>query len=154
MWEALYEAYQKELLAYGARMSGSETLAEDLVQETFIKALIHADTVTDLSPSQQRAWLYRTFKNLFFDRCRRAVLEQESLHSIQPRMTEPSDIHAVETAMLLQTVAPQDRVIFQLRYFDGYTAQELSQMLNIPAGTIRSRLSRCRAYLKEQLQEK
>ena len=35
---------------------------------------------------------------------------------------------------------------------DGYTAQELSQMLNIPAGTIRSRLSRCRAYLKEQLQ--
>lgn len=152
MWEALYETYQKELLAYGIRMSGSETLAEDLVQETFIKALIHADTVMDLSPSQQRAWLYRTFKNLFFDRCRRAVLEQESLYSIQSQMAESSDFHGVETAMVLQTVAPQDRLLFQLRYMDGYTAQELSQMLNIPAGTIRSRLSRCRAYLKEQLQ--
>ena len=53
---------------------------------------------------------------------------------------------------MLQTVAPQDRLLFQLRYMDGYTAQELSQMLNIPAGTIRSRLSRCRAYMKEQLQ--
>lgn len=152
MWEALYETYQKELLAYGTRMSGSETLAEDLVQETFIKALIHANTVMDLSPSQQRAWLYRTFKNLFFDRCRRAVLEQESLYSIQSQMAESSDFHGVETAMVLQTVAPQDRLLFQLRYMDGYTAQELSQMLNIPAGTIRSRLSRCRAYLKEQLQ--
>lgn len=115
MWEALYETYQKELLAYGTRMSGSEPLAEDLVQETFIKALIHADTVMDLSPSQQRVWLYRTFKNLFFDRCRRAVLEQESLHSIQSQMAESTDFHGVETAMVLQTVAPQDRLLFQLR---------------------------------------
>ncbi len=115
MWEALYETYQKELLTYGTRMSGSETLAEDLVQETFIKALIHADTVMDLSPSQQRAWLYRTFKNLFFDRCRRAVLEQESLHSIQSQMAESTDFHGVETAMVLQTVAPQDRLLFQFR---------------------------------------
>ena len=153
MWEALYETYQKELLAYGTRMSGSETLAEDLVQETFIKALTHADTVIDLSPNQQRAWLYRTFKNLFFDRCRRAVLEQETLHSIQPQMTASFDFQGAETAMLLQSVAPQDRLLFQPRYMDGYTAQELSQMLNIPAGTIRSRLSRCRAYLKEQLQK-
>lgn len=153
MWEDLYEGYQTELLAYGTRMTGSKELAEDLVQETFIKALIHASTVTDLSPSQQRAWLYRTFKNLFFDRCRRAVLEQETLHSIQPQMTASFDFQGAETAMLLQSVAPQDRLLFQLRYMDGYTAQELSQMLNIPAGTIRSRLSRCRAYLKEQLQK-
>lgn len=54
--------------------------------------------------------------------------------------------------MLLQSVAPQDRTIFQLRYFDGYTAQEISQMLNIPPGTVRSKLSRCRKYLKQQLQ--
>ena len=41
MWEDLYEVYQTELLAYGTRMTGSKELAEDLVQETFIKALIH-----------------------------------------------------------------------------------------------------------------
>ena len=152
MWEDLYEAYQNELLAYGVRMCASKVAAEDLVQETFIKALIHADTVTDLSPSQQRAWLYRTFKNLFFDRCRRAALEQEYLHTVQPQTAGPSGIHEVETAMLLQTVAPQDRAIFQLRYWDGYTAQEISQMLHLPPGTIRSRLSRCRKHLREQLQ--
>lgn len=153
MWEDLYEVYQKELLAYGTRMSGSKELAEDLVQETFIKALINANTVTDLSPSQQRAWLYRTFKNLFFDRCRRAVLEQEYLHSVQPQISEYCGFSDVENAMFLQTIAPQDRAIFQLRYFEGYTAQEISQMLNIPSGTIRSKLSRCRTYLKKQLEK-
>lgn len=91
-------------------------------------------------------------QNLFFDRCRRAVLEQEHLHSVQLPLWEPSGIPEVETAMLLQSVAPQDRTIFQLRYFDGYTAQEISQMLNIPPGTVRSKLSRCRKYLKQQLQ--
>lgn len=152
MWEDLYQGYQGELLAYGTRISGSKELAEDLVQETFIKALINASTLTDLSPSQQRAWIYRTFKNLFFDHCRRAVLEQEYLHSLQPPISAPSGIAEVETAMLLQSVAPQDRTIFQLRYFDGYTAQEISQMLNIPPGTVRSKLSRCRKYLRHQLE--
>lgn len=152
MWEDLYEEYQSELLAYGTRMSGSRELSEDLVQETFIKALIHAGTLTELSSSQQRAWLYSTFKNLFFDRYRRAVLEQESLHSLQLQASEPPGLPEADAAMLLQTVDPQDRAIFQLRYLDGYTAKEIAQMLGLPPGTIRSRLSRCRSRLKKQLQ--
>lgn len=152
MWEDLYEKYQSELLAYGVRMSGSRELSEDLVQETFIKALIHAGTLTELSSSQQRAWLYSTFKNLFFDRYRRAVLEQESLHSLQFQASEPPGLPEADAAMLLQTVDPQDRAIFQLRYLDGYTAKEIAQMLGLPPGTIRSRLSRCRSRLKKQLQ--
>ena len=62
MWEELYEDHYKELVAYGTRMSGSKELAEDLVQETFVKALMNTETVADLSPSKQRAWLFRTFK--------------------------------------------------------------------------------------------
>ena len=152
MWEDMYEEYQSELLAYGTRMSGSRELSEDLVQETFIKALIHAGTLTELSSSQQRAWLYSTFKNLFFDRYRRAVLEQESMHSLQLQASEPPGLPEADAAMLLQTVDPQDRAIFQLRYLDGYTAKEIAQMLGLPPGTIRSRLSRCRSRLKKQLQ--
>ena len=41
--------------------------------------------------------------------------------------------------------------MFQLRYFDGYTAEEIARMMNLPSGTVRSRLSRCRKFLKEQL---
>ena len=151
MWEELYEGHYKELLAYGIRMSESRELAEDLVQETFVRALMNTETVADLSPAQQRAWLFRTFKNLFFDRCRRAVLEKEYVQNQPPAYAEDQGIQKIENGIFLQSLTPQDRVIFQLRYFDGYSAQEISQMLELPPGTIRSKLSRCRKYLKENL---
>lgn len=152
MWEELYENHYKELVAYGTRMSGSKELAEDLVQETFVKALMNTEIVADLSHSKQRAWLFRTFKNLFVDRYRRAVREREYEQNGQPEYIEDQGMQEVENAMLLQSISPQDRAIFQLRYLDGYSAEEISQMMNLPPGTIRSKLSRCRKFLKQNLE--
>ena len=151
MWEELYEVHYKELLAYGSHMSGSKELVEDLVQETFLRALMHTEVVEDLSPSKRRAWLFRTFKNLFFDRYRRVILENEYEQSWQPAYSEEQGIQEIENAMLLQSLKPEDRAIFQLRYFDGYSAEEISEMMNLPPGTIRSKLSRCRKFLKVNL---
>ena len=152
MWEELYEDHYKELVTYGTRMSGNKELAEDLVQETFVKTLMHTEVVEDLSPSKQRAWLYRTFKNLFFDRYRRVILENAYEQNWQPEYLEDQGIQEIENAMLLQSLKPEDRAIFQLRYFDGYSAEEISQMMNLPPGTVRSKLSRCRKYLKQNLE--
>lgn len=152
MWEELYEDHYKELVAYGSRMSGSKELAEDLVQETFVKALMNTEVVEDLSPSKRRAWLFRTFKNLFFDRYRRVILENEYEQSWQPEYLEDQGIQEIENAMLLQSLKPEDRAIFQLRFFDGYSAEEISEMMNLPPGTIRSKLSRCRKFLKQNLE--
>ena len=152
MWEELYEDHYKELVAYGTRMSGSKELAEDLVQETFVKALMNTETVADLSPSKQRAWLFRTFKNLFFDRYRRAILESEYEQNWQSEYIEDPGMQEIENAMLLQSIKAQDRAIFQLRYFDGYSAEEIAHMMNLPPGTIRSKLSRCRKFLKQNLE--
>lgn len=152
MWEELYEAHYKELLAYAAHMCGSKELAQDLVQEAFVKALMNGQTVEDLSPSKQRAWLYRTLKNLFFDRYRRAILENEYTQSWRSEYIEDPGIQRIENAMLLQSIPSQDRAIFQLRYFDGYSAEEISHMMNLPPGTVRSKLSRCRKVLKQNLE--
>ena len=152
MWEELYEAHAEELLAYGIHMCQNRALAEDLLQETFVKAMIHADTVVDLSPGKRRAWLYRTFKNLFFDRCRRAVLEMEYQQVGEPGYTADQGMLKIVNAMLLQRLQPQDRAMFQLRYFDGYSAEEIARMMELPPGTVRSRLSRCRKVLKRELE--
>ena len=152
MWEDLYADHYKELVAYGTHMSGSKEFAEDLVQETFVKALVNTETLLDLSPNKQRAWLFRTFKNLFIDRYRRAVLESEFEQNWQPKYTEDRGMQEIENAMLLQSIHPQDRAIFQLRYFDGYSAEEIAQMMNLSSGTIRSKLSRCRKFLKQNLE--
>ena len=152
MWEELYEAHYKELLSYGTHMGIGKELTEDLVQETFVKAMMNTETVEDLSPAKRRAWLFRTFKNLVFDRYRRAVLENEYTQNLQPQYAEDPGIQQIENAMVLQSISPQDSAIFQLRYFDGYTAEEISQMLGLPPGTVRSRLSRCRKILKQNLE--
>jgi len=152
LWEELYEDHYKELVAYGTRMSESKELAEDLAQETFVRALMNTETIEDLTPSKQRAWLYRTFKNLFFDRYRRAVLESEYAQNWQPESVDDPGMQEIENAMLLQSINPQDRAIFQLRYFDGYSSEEIAQMMRLPPGTIRSKLSRCRKYLKQNLE--
>lgn len=152
MWEELYEDHYKELIAYGIRMTGSKEFAEDLVQETFVRALMNTETVADLSSSKQRAWLFRTFKNLFIDSYRRAVVECKYEKNWHPEYMEDPRMQEIENAILLQRINPQDRAIFQLRYFEGYSAEEISQIMNLPSGTIRSKLSRCRKYLKQDLE--
>ena len=152
LWEELYETHYKELMSFGIRMSGSKELAEDMVQETFVKALMNSETMEDLSPSKRRAWLFRTFKNLFFDRYRRAILENEYAQNHPPEYAEDPGLQEIENAMVLQSIHPQDRALFQLRYFDGYSAEEISQLMNLPPGTVRSRLSRCRKLLKQNLE--
>lgn len=154
MWEDIYEQYQKELLRYAARMCGDGELAQDLVQETFLNALQSGELFEDLGPSQRRAWLYKTMKNLFFDRCRRAWTEKAYIDAHPPETAywEPG-IQETENALLLAQLNPEDRALFHLRYVEGYDASELSAMFHIPPGTIRSRLSRCRILLKKSILE-
>ena len=62
LWEELYEEHFRELVAYGSRMCESRELAQDLAQETFIKAQMNGETLESLPPNKRRAWLYRTLK--------------------------------------------------------------------------------------------
>lgn len=154
MWEDIYEQHHKELLRYCTRLCKDGELAQDLVQETFLKALQYGDDFEDLGPGQQRAWLYRTMKNLIYDRYRRSRVESAYIESLQEGTAywEPG-IQKAENQMFLAVLSPEDRALFHLRYEEGYNASELAQMLGVPPGTIRARLSRCRSYLKKKLYE-
>ncbi|MBR3950056.1 MAG: RNA polymerase sigma factor [Oscillospiraceae bacterium] len=153
MWEELYEKHYPELLRYAAAACRNQEEAEDAAQEVFLKALQNADVIQDLGPSQRRAWLYRTLKNTLCDRWRRGKQEEACLDTLEPEAASPDPgIQAVENALLLQCLSSEDRALFHLRYEEGYNAAELSQMLGIPAGTIRARLSRMRTILKTMLE--
>ena len=83
MWEELYEKHYKELLHYAVAACKNLAEAEDAAQEVFLKALQNPDTFQDLGPSQKRAWLFRTLKNLMCDRYRRGQLENAYLAARQ-----------------------------------------------------------------------
>ena len=152
MWEDLYRRHYPEMLKYCAAACHDGELAEDLVQETFLKALQNPDTIEDLGPSQRRAWLFRTMKNLLVDRYRRALLEQAHRQTMDAdAVAWDPGLQQVENEQVLAVLDPEDRVLFQLRFVEDYNAAEISEMLGIPGGTVRSRLSRCRSKLKESL---
>lgn len=154
MWDEIYEQLYPELLKYCTRTCQDRELAADLAQEAFLRALQNADTFEDLGASQKRAWLYRTVKNLIYDRYRRAQTELAWLEN-QNQTEEYIDpgLQIVENELLLSILTPEDRALFHLRYVENYNASELADMFGIPPGTIRARLSRCRMLLKKQLRE-
>lgn len=150
MWDELYRRHYPELLRYAQGMSRSREQAEDLTQETFLKALQNTDTLEDLGPNQRRAWLFRTMKNLYFDQCRRAALEAAYAKAEEAEAASPEPgYEAAEEEWMLDRLQGLDRALFHLRYMEGYSAQELGEMFNLPAGTVRSKLSRARACLKK-----
>ena len=67
----LYAQHFEELARFCTVLYHDAEKGADLAQETFLRALEHADRLTAFSPQEQRAWLYRTAKNLFLDETRR-----------------------------------------------------------------------------------
>ena len=154
MWDEIYRKHYPELLKFAMAACKDRELAEDLAQETFLRALQSADVFEDLGPNQRRAWLYRTLKNQIYDRYRRAILEMQYIQTAQEEPVEEDvGIQAVETAMILEKLPPEERKLFTLRYIEGYNASEISQLLGIPPGTIRAKLSRSRNALKQAMNQ-
>ncbi len=152
--EELYDRYYRELLRYAAAACWNQAEAEDIVQETFLRALQNMDLLETLGGSQKRAWLYRTLKNTLCDRFRRAKLEEAYILGIPPEESylDPG-IQKTENRILLGQLSREDRALFHLRYEEGYNASELAELFGIPAGTVRARLFRCRKLLQTMMEE-
>lgn len=92
MLEELFCAHRAELTAYCRGLCRSDAAAQDMVQEVFLRAWQNIGTLQDLGPSQRRAWLYRTARNLFVDAMRRAARETAALPELEP---EPETLDPV-----------------------------------------------------------
>lgn len=133
-WLAHYQGVQRMLLG----LTRHRQEAEDLAQQTFLRALEHADTLDGYSDGHVRAWLFRTARNAFIDQARRqrrlAPLEAEQL---PPYEQDFSGLHVEQRLGEL----PQNlREVVTLRHLEGYTSIQISAMLGIPPATVRTRL--------------
>ena len=147
----LYTVYQQELLKYCAMICGNTGDAEDLLQETFMRALANLDVLEDLDEKQRRAWLYGVARNLFFDMCRRETVRKN--HAFPSEDAADSGFSEAEAAMILSSLPPDLAQVFVKRYFLGYTSEELAEEYGLSASGIRTMLSRTRKALKEKLNE-
>lgn len=144
MLEELFCAHRAELTAYCRGLCRSDAAAQDMVQEAFLRAWQNIGTLQDLGPSQRRAWLYRTARNLFVDAMRRTAREDAALPELKPE---------AEARRLLELLPPAEQELFRKRYLEGYTAAELGKMYGLPPATVRTRLAKARRYLSQLLME-
>jgi RNA polymerase sigma-70 factor (ECF subfamily) len=154
------------LYGFARQLSRSPGTAEDLVQETFARALA---AETQFAPGTNlKAWLFKILRNLHVDGVRRSGKNPLSLSETDEaawtggRDTEllrgDAELDALRRLVAedidaaLATLSNDARAIVLLD-FEGFSEQELAEVLGCPLGTVKSRLARARATLRERLRE-
>jgi len=149
--EDLYGAFYKEMLCYCTSLTKNKSAAEDLVQESYIKAMTHWDDLMSLNQNQCRAWLYKTARNLFIDQFRKQTHESPLKEDQLSLTTFEEDFSEAAVAQLIGRLPEKERTLFSLRYFEGYNSKELGEIFSLPPATVRARLSSAKRRMREWL---
>lgn len=142
------------LRAFAVSLSGSYSLADDLVQDTLIKAWSHADS---FEPGTNfRAWLVTILRNTYFSQYRkrsREVQDSDNFHAqqISVKGEQESTVTMQDVQKALNKLAPEHREILLMIGITELSYEEAAQICNIAVGTVKSRLNRARAKLAEHL---
>jgi RNA polymerase sigma-70 factor (ECF subfamily) len=149
----MVEQHYALLYRYAYRLSGSGSDAEDLTQQTFLTAQAKLDQLRD--HSHAKGWLCAILRNHYLKNVRhtggRMLLSldripepSESIHTDQP-----IDSDALQTA--INEMPEEFRTPIILFYFEEFTYQEIADQMEVPLGTVMSRLARAKAHLRRRL---
>jgi RNA polymerase sigma-70 factor, ECF subfamily len=140
---ALYQEHGRSLLAYATRITNDRAAAEDVVQETLLRAWRHPEVLVN-GQGSVRGWLLTVCRNIVVDRARARsarppeVPEQATTPTVAP--DKPEDV--VDTIAVLgaidQLSAEQRNVLVEL-YWRGSSVAEAAERLSVPPGTVKSR---------------
>jgi RNA polymerase sigma-70 factor (ECF subfamily) len=141
-FERIAMPHLRSLLRVARRLTPDVAAAEDLVQETMLLAWrgfhqFQADT-------NARAWLFRILLNAFYGQGRKA----QRVPLPVPAVVNTKLQEAVEIAEALETLPIEQRTVLLLCVVEGFTCREIAGILNVPIGTVMSRLSRARQELR------
>jgi RNA polymerase sigma-70 factor (ECF subfamily) len=137
----LYEEYETKLHRYARRLTRDSDRADDLVQETFIRAMGHLELLGLLKSYQRRAWLHRTLKNLFIDEQRSRQRQQDLIEQLAQETPLAGHLPPeVLSPNPFDLVPERYRELVEKRYVLGMTSREIAEELGVPAATVRSRL--------------
>jgi RNA polymerase sigma-70 factor (ECF subfamily) len=157
MLATLYADHGSALRRFAARLSGDHSRAEDIVQETMLRAWRHPERVTGRTGAPL-AWLYTVARHLAIDqhRARQARPTEPAGLTVLASRAAPDQIDTAITqwdlATALASLRPRDRDLLTARYLRDRSIGQIAAEQNIPAGTIKSRLSAARAALRQRLQ--
>lgn len=156
----LVHRYQRRLFAICVRVLGSPSDAEDAVQETFVRLARGAESFR--GDAKLSTWLYRVARNVCTDHvrydARRPSTPVEDITAVGTEPVADDVIGARETAMTVEAALAQldeqSRMLLLLVAVEGLSYAEAAASLDLPVGTVKSRVSRARVRLGELLAER
>jgi len=138
--------HTRSLLRVARRLTAEPARAEDLVQETMLSAWRSFQQFR--AGTNARAWLFRILINAFYAQQRRKRAEFVDA----PEIGAESGVEvAVELSQALDSLSIEHRAVLMLGVVEGFTCQEMAGILDVPMGTVMSRLSRAREALRAKL---
>ena len=140
----LYDNYADTLYGVAYKVVKDEDLAQDIVQESFIKIWKKSDSY-DPTKARLFTWLFRITRNTAIDKLRsigtksdkEIQIDVSDVYNLGEQSIRPEFIDVKKN---LDRLEPKYRIVLEALFFEGMTQQEASEELEIPLGTIKSRL--------------
>ncbi|WP_455208361.1 RNA polymerase sigma factor [Kaarinaea lacus] len=143
--------YHGALYKHALWMVGSHDIAQEMVQEAYFQAWLSMDSLKDEDKALH--WLLTILRRTVYreQRCQYRNLETvEALKQLDLRETQSDAFTLLEIYEALEYLSPKLRDTFLLHHLHGFSYEEISAQLEIPTGTVMSRISRAREALQKQ----
>ena len=155
----LYDEHAAAIWRYAVRLTGDTARAEDVVQETLLRAWRHPEVTAD-SERSARAWLFTVARNLVIDERRSARVRSETGTPDMEKAADRAGPDEVETALdrmllgeAIRELSEEHRAVIRRAYYQGWTTAQIAADLQIAEGTVKSRLHYGVRSLRLRLQE-
>lgn len=157
--EGLIDRYGRPLFGFGLRLLGDRGLAEELVQDTFVRLWRGADRF-DPSRGSPRTFIYAIARNAAIDlqrrRSARPDLGGAELAEEQPAAEEPYErlVERIELRDALESLSEKQRRVLELSYDEGLTQPEIAERIGVPVGTVKTRSFHGLRALRQELERR
>ncbi len=146
----LYDKYSGALFGIILRICRNQTLAEDLLQETFIKIWENIQGY-DNDKGRFYTWAYRIAKNTTLNALRKSdmLIQTEDLGVVKDKGTTTTEVDLDKLNGAINTLEPHHQEALSLVYFRGYTHREANEAMGVPLGTFKSYVRQALQLLRE-----
>lgn len=152
--DQLARRWQRPLWRHARRLVGDREVAWDLVQEFWLAAVRGINRLRD--PAHFRAWAYRIVTNKAADWIRRRGVRRKADETLETEArgrtapSTPTDTTRLRSA--LRDLSADHRAVLHLKYREELGVNQIAELLDIPLGTVKSRLHHARQMLKERME--
>ena len=157
-FSVLYDNYSKALFGVVKKVISEEEVAEDVLQDVFVK-IWNNRLMYDASKGRLFTWMLNIARNASIDYLRSKQNKfDEKIHRGEKSVYELNKTSSIETSVdhiglkkVVSKLKEDHRVLIDLVYFEGYTQEEISKKLDIPLGTVKTRVRAALITLRKEI---